>query len=485
MTASSQTYPEVVPAGGAILPAAFEVLVYLALVAGGALGFQLGWLGINGAVILCTLLLVGVTALAWYRFDEGRHPCFLFLCTLMFFQGGRLLAYCLGEESDPMRVTVMTPTPFDLSRDQIGIVLLSLALSAICIYIPCRWSYRHISPPSDAAVKRYLPYLYLVLAIALPLQMFKNYRYYQYAQEHGGYTFLWVDHAALASSVPFFVRAAQLITVPVFLAIFVFERRKKLVILATILYFATASIMLLLGSRATTFMLVLVLWYIAKIKSPKRSRILRLAVAVVVLLAAGFAIQQVREESTEQIATFTPLKVLDIQGASLSVTEVAIKERALFRPYVGSYLKQELLNGFVANDAATYYRGRDLGFDISVLLNPALFATGTGVARSYVAEEYVIAGLTGVVLISLLIGAGLHCLHRFSRKLTTLLIVALLLPYVLVMPRNGLLDWASALAQIMLAILVLWVGWLAYSFVFPFKPARIPAPLAPATGASS
>ena len=106
-------------------------------------------------------------------------------------------------------------------------MLLSLALSAICIYIPCRWSYRHISPPSDTAVKRYLPYLYLVLAIALPLQMFKNYRYYQYAQEHGGYTFLWVDHAALASSVPFFVRAAQLITVPVFLAIFVFERRKK------------------------------------------------------------------------------------------------------------------------------------------------------------------------------------------------------------------------------------------------------------------
>ena len=83
MTASSPSFSRSRTGGRQFFPAAFEVLVYLALVAGGALGFQLGWLGINGAVILCTLLLAGVTALAWYRFDEGRHPCFLFLCALM------------------------------------------------------------------------------------------------------------------------------------------------------------------------------------------------------------------------------------------------------------------------------------------------------------------------------------------------------------------------------------------------------------------
>jgi hypothetical protein len=46
-------------------------------------------------------------------------------------------------------------------------------------------------------------------------------------------------------------------------------------------------------------------------------------------------------------------------------------------------------------------------------------------------------------------------------------VVSLLLPYILVMPRNGLLDWLSALMQISIAITILWLGWLVYSFFLP------------------
>ena len=65
-----------------------------------------------------------------------------------------------------------------------------------------------------------------------PIQLFKNYRYYEYVQQHGGYLSFFVNHGDVASSVPLLVRAIVLISFPAFVAIFVFERRKKYLYLA-------------------------------------------------------------------------------------------------------------------------------------------------------------------------------------------------------------------------------------------------------------
>src|SRR5208283_5088068 len=63
--------------------AAFEVLAYLTVIA---------------AVVLTVALLTTLIVLSWIHLGQGRHPCFLFLCTLMFFQGGRLLMFTVGAE---------------------------------------------------------------------------------------------------------------------------------------------------------------------------------------------------------------------------------------------------------------------------------------------------------------------------------------------------------------------------------------------------
>ena len=199
MSTATPSIPAFGPASLPMPTAALEVLGYLTVVGVGTLCFLLGWLQPNGAAVLTVLLLSSLIVLAWKRFDQGRHPCFLFLCVLMFFQGGRLLAYCFGAETEPLRITVMVSRPFNVSRDEAGIVLLCLVLSAICIYAPCRWNYRWISPPADAEVRHYLPYLYFVFFTTLPIQLFKNYSYYQYAQAHGGYTFLFVNQIGRAS----------------------------------------------------------------------------------------------------------------------------------------------------------------------------------------------------------------------------------------------------------------------------------------------
>ncbi len=443
------------------------------------LGFLLGWLQPNGAAVLVTLLLVSLLVLSWKHFNQGRHPCFLFLGTLMLFQGGRLLSYCVGGVPSPLRVNSATLLPFDISRDEAGIVLLCVALSALCIYAPCRWNYQKVAPPADAPVRRYLPYLYLLFYATLPVQLYKNYKYYESVQQHGGYVSFFVNHAAIASSVPLLARAIVLISFPAFVAIFVFERRRKYLYLVTFLYFATASLVLLLGSRGSVFAMVLTLWYVAGIKSSKRSRILILATLASMLMLVGAIVQSLREDS-ESLSDFAiaPVELVTGQGNSLGVTEVAVKYREVFAPFATSYLWNELKNAFVANDTRNYSRGRALGFDVSVFLNPVAFSRGYGTGGSYIGEAYVIGGLSGVVVISLLIGFGLHLLHHFSRTALALFVVAMILPDIMMMPRGGLLDWLSVTARSAISILLLALGWWMYRLV-DLHPANIARAAAP------
>jgi len=450
--------------------AALEVLGYVGVVGIGTLCFLFGWLTPNGAAVLTVLLLTALIVLAWKRFDEGRHPCFVLLCTLMFFQGGGLLAYCLGAGNDPLQVQIMTPNPFYLARDETGLALLLLPIAAICVYAPCRWNYQRVPPPSSVKVTRYLPYLYLVFFATLPVQLFKNYRYYQFVQEHGGYTFIYVNHAALAASVPFLVRIVPLVTFPAFVAIFAFEHRKKYLVLTTVLYFFSASFILLLGSRVATFSLILALWCVARMKSTKKVRVLRVLGLALVLLMVGDAVNKLR--GGEDVGTtFAPVTVLAGQGISFNVTEMAVKYRHLFSPYGTSYLLRELTDAFISNDASNYYRGRALAFDISVLLNPQLFALGFGTGSSWIAEAYVVGGATGVIIASLSIGFVLRLARYLSRSALWLFVVAMVLPDLLVMPRSGLLDWVSALLRSAVAVALLAIGWQFYRLLLSIRRA--------------
>jgi len=117
MSASAPTYAGVDFSGLHIPMAAFEVLGYLIVVGISTLAFLAGWLTVNGAVVLTVLLLTTLIVLSWVHLGQGRHPVFLFLCTLLLFQGGRLIAYCLGSIPDPFLVEVMVDSPFAISRN--------------------------------------------------------------------------------------------------------------------------------------------------------------------------------------------------------------------------------------------------------------------------------------------------------------------------------------------------------------------------------
>jgi oligosaccharide repeat unit polymerase len=469
MTSAAITVPPLHYSRLRIPAAAFELLAYLVIVAAASLAFLAGWLTVNGAVVLTILLLGSLIVLSWIHLGQGRHPVFPFLCTLVFFQGSRLLAYCLGGVEQPLQVRLMQSEPFSIGRRNEGIVLLCLAVSAICVYVPCRLRFEGSSVPSTAGVRCYLPYLYLLFFATLPIQLFKNYRYFEWAQQHGGYASIYMSHASLAASVPFLVRIIPLISFPVFVALFVVEKRKVCVFLTALLYFGAGSVILLLGARGALFGLIVTLWYVARVKSTRRSRIALLVLFAVALILVADLVRQNREESDVSEYSFLPLEFLVVQGASLDVLSAVVAYRDYFSSYAWKYPFYELQNAFVPIDTEHYGRGKLLPYDVPVLLNLSAYNQGAGTGGSYIAESYAIGGMLGVLLISLLVGVGLHWMYVLSRSVFGLFIVAMTLPDVVLMPRGELLDWLSVFFRNVISIVLLWCGWKVYSLLISVR----------------
>jgi oligosaccharide repeat unit polymerase len=442
--------------------AALEVLGYLTIVACAAIGFLLRWLTCNQVAVVAAALLLSLLGLAWHRFDGGRHPCFFFLCMLTLFQGGRLIAYCAGDESNIFQITLMTAEPFDLSPDVAGLTLLSIAVSAICIYAPCRWNYRSGPARRGGGYERFLPYLYLLFCLSVPVQLYKNFCYYQYAKDHGGYLVVFIDHGGMAASIPVAVRAISLISLPAFVGIFVLEPRKRFLRTVTAVYFAIAGPILLMGSRGGIFSLVLALWYVAKVKSGQRARLYTAALLGAALLLAGSFIGGFRAANDGEIALNLPTQFVFGQGSSIDITQVAIAYQRRFAPGILANLADELRSAFFPTDHAAYVAGKNFDADVSMFLNPAAYELGSGSGSSYLAEAYLAGGILGVAVVSTLLGALFHTMNVYARHPFSLFLTAMVLPDILLMPRGGLLDWVSASLRVALSLLLLFGGWYFY-----------------------
>jgi oligosaccharide repeat unit polymerase len=456
-----------IPHDRRLLPAAlFELLVFAIVVAAASLAFVAGWLSVNAAVVLTVILLVTLIVLSWIHLGQGRHPVFLFLCTLTLFQGGRLIAFCLGSLSDPFQIDLLVGAPYAVPRQIAGLVMICLSLSALCLYAPCRWSYRQLPPPDVTSDRKYLPYLYLVFYSALPFLIYKNYLYLSYIQSHGGYIAFYTSYKDLSASVPLFVRVVALLPLPVLVMIFVFENRKKVLYITVFLYLCTSVLFLLTGARIAVFGMVLTLWFLERVKSTRKSRLWRLALFGAALVLVAIFINLMRsEEAVNEVSALNPVKFIAIQGVSVAVTEVAIQHRDLFQPYSLSYHLHELELEFVASDVSSYFRGRQLGYDVSAFLSPYMFGQGLATGGSLIAEAYVMGGVLGVTVISLLLGFVLRLLYLSTVNPKVLVLVALSFTEVLLMPRGYLLGPVSALARSLVLLLPIALGWTLFRFL--------------------
>lgn len=414
-------------------------------------------LQVQTAALLCMMMVVGLIFAAWKRFDGGRHPAFLFLSMLFVFQCGALPGYWTGTPQDPF-MNQGQSTYFTVSTASQELTLLLIALSASCVYVVSRLTYRPITFKAGIE-QRWLRPLYMVLALTLPLAAYKNYLYLSFVRSHGGYLAIYTQSEELLQSAGIAVRTIALLGTTVLLMLYTFERRKRYVTGILLLVFAVSSMDLLIGLRGKFFVQLLLLWYIRNLKTGRKFNLVpllssALLVTVVAVLIAGF-----REDA--EINLLGPLGFLATQGVSLNVTALAVENRARFQPRTIPYIWNEIILPIAPKSAAE--PGNSFDNDLSYFVDPQAAAEGYGTGGSYLAESYIFGGVPGVIVASILLALVLSWLHNQSRTWFGALLLMNFMGGVIYLPRASLLSpFSSGIKSLMSVGIIAIIAFVLY-----------------------
>lgn len=446
---------------------AIESALYLSAVLISTVLVLAGVLSLSACVWISLSLYIGLLCIAWRRFNGGRHPCFLFLGMLLLFQMGRLIGYALGAIEDPFSIVVQTAMPFNVSTSSAELTLLIIVLSSTCIYFVCAWNVPDITLPIGWE-QRWLPAMYVLFGLTFPFVLYKNYQYLSYIRSHGGYLAIFTDSQAILESAGAVVRLMSLVSSNAFILVFLMERKRGRLAAVTSLFLLTSALELAIGLRGKVFLFLITLWFLRNLKTGKGFKPLTLALvgaggSMAAILIAGF-----REMRTTAITG--PADFIAGQGISMGVTELAIEYEHLFQPRVATYMFNELLSGFFSG--SHFGEGQLFDNDLSIFLNPSAYKMGFGTGSSYLAEAYLLGGVAAVIVASLLIGFVLRGLHVLSKSFAGAVIVALLLPSVIYMPRAELLAPLATILKSGLTFLFMLPCLWAIRFLF-YSPAAL------------
>lgn len=394
-----------------------------------------GVLSLTACLWLTLVLFISLLLVAWHRFDGGRHPCFVFLGLLMLFQMGRLVGYALGATHDPFDVVVQTLLPIQVSAGTSEVLLFIVLLSATSIYAVCAWN---VQPAvlGTGREQEWLAACYVLLALSFPFVLYKNYEYFQFIRSHGGYLAIFTESQEVTGSAGAVARVLSVVAYDAFVLVYVLERNGRRLAWVTAAFLSTSVLELAIGLRGKVFLFLLTLWFIRNLKSGKRFRLGTLAVAALLVSFAAVAISGFRE--MRSTALVGPAGFVAGQGVSMGVTQIAIEDRPLFRPHVGAYFKNEILQAYFP--LSHFEQGQFFDNDLSIYLNAAAFREGFGTGSSYLAEAWIAGGLLGVICFSVLIGLALRWLHNVSRHWIGAVALAILLPSVIYLPRSQTLS---------------------------------------------
>ncbi len=434
-----------------------EFFVFSLLFAGACGLWLLGLLTLPVAIWLTVLLLCALIFLCWRHFNGGLHPVFLFMMLLLVFQGGRLIGYMTGILEDPFQIEVQTWIPFDVHPSTKIISLLVLALSALAIYLPCRFFYR-LAPQEDG--EKYRPYLgclYFFFILTFPFLIIKDVLYLRYMMAHGGYYAIYTDFEGVVSSAGVVVRSLGVLASAAFMLIFLIETKPRRLAIITTVYLLGSIGDLLMGYRGKVYTLILVLWYLRNLKRGKPFPLWTMLTAGILMASLGVIIVAFREQ--HQVQYLNPVAFLSQQGVSFNATECAIEFRHEFQRYGASYLLHDLTSAFVPVMEAG--EGEFIARDLSLFLNPVTFEQGNATGSDYLAQLYVAGATWGVFIGSLFVGFVFVWLQRMGRGLWGGIAMVCIGQSLIYIPRSGLLEPFSQAIRIGLPMIaMLWIAGL-------------------------
>jgi oligosaccharide repeat unit polymerase len=220
---------------------------------------------------------------------------------------------------------------------------------------------------------------------------------------------------------------------------------------------------LLIGFRGKFFVQIVVLWFIRNLKTGKKFNLVPLLSAVLLITVLSVAIVGFREQRESQ--WMGPLGFVSGQGISLNVTELAVENRSMFDRNTGRYLIGLITSIVRPNE-------ENFPSDLSLYLNPVAYSQGFATGSSYLAEAYLLAGVAGVLIASVIIGYVLSWMHGRSSTWKGAVLVLASLGLIIYMPRGGLLDPVTGTVKQLLAMVAAFALALGLTIGSSFLPHR-------------
>jgi oligosaccharide repeat unit polymerase len=434
-----------------------EIILPLAVISVTYFGVLTAVVSLEFCIWIAVTILCYVFFLSWRQLGRGRHPCFLFLAMLLIFQGGRLLGFALGTLDSPLQIDLMTEYPIGVSHETAELTLLTVTLSAILIYAPCRIA-PYISTQWPKGDESWLPALYALIVLTLPFAVYKDLNYFLFIRSHGGYLAVYTDNAAVLQTAGPLIRAISTVSSTAVLTTYIFERKPRRIRLLLFLFFFLSGFDLLLGFRGKFFAEALSIWFLHNLRSGRSFKLVPLAATALTISMIAVVTADLREN--RNIVLLSPIGFVITQGVSLNVTESAIEFGHFFSQFGWSYAWNGFLNGI---SPIAQGDGKLLTWDLTQFLSPPAAASGFGTASSYLAELYLIAGLPAVAIGSLLIGYLLRTLYRFSGTMWGILVLAYILPGLIYLPRLELLAPLAELLKSLISLSII------AAFAFGYK----------------
>ena len=383
---------------------------------------------------VCALsILFSCAFFTWRSTNKGLHPSFLFQIFLILFQGGRLISFFLSGCNKIIWIVNLYSEPVYLSITTIKISILLFSISSYIIYVTAIVKIPVIKIP-QAVINSNI--FFFVFLTTIPFYIFKNITYLYYIFTHGGYLSIYIDNGEHLESVGIIVRFFANICFSSYLLYIFHEKDLKRVKYIMVFFLLLSSLELFIGLRGKyfDFFLLNVLMYRQKIiKGFKVSYLLFIGAFVIFSSVFISFFRESKEfESESLISNF-----FYGQGASSTITMLAVEKYNIFHPHSFNYIFNGLLLSFRHQNS--FGPGSALANDFTNYLSPNAFDLGFGTGTTYLAELYLVYGIPTVVLGTFIVGIFLSLSKNYTQGLLGTLSFIFVMGCVY-LPRTSLLE---------------------------------------------
>lgn len=408
------------------------------------------------------LMMLANTYFTWKVTDKGLHPSFLFQLFLIFFQGGRLISYFMSGDFTTVWVIDLYSTPITLSVETIKTVVLLLGVCSYLIYFTAAFSI--------PAIRFNLPEIktglfFKIFVATLPFYIYKNVAYLIYVFTHGGYIAIYANNGEHLQSVGFAIRLLANVCFSAYLLYILQEYDYKRMMYVMIFFVSLSSLELLIGLRGKYFVFLLMNILLFKQRIKQGFNIAYLGFIAGIVVFASIFIAFFRENIEVETGSLLQ-KFFYTQGNSSIVSALAVEKYNLFHPFSLYYIINAVFLAFLhQNDFGT---GGILANDLSNYLSPEAFDLGFGTGSSFIAELYLLYGISTVIFGTFLIGVIMSALKSYTSGITGTISFILLIGCVY-LPRTSYLDPVGQFIKFGLPCLFVYGICIALTLLFTKK----------------